>query len=193
VTAPHSSHLSPPRVRALDESQGRRATWLGLFFDLVFVVAVATLGRSGLGPIEVELDHTEIILVLSGTGQLEVDGGAPLELTPGRAARIDVGAHTRWMVDQEFTELWLYVETRAGLVVQVLERIEHHMSPKQRCITQPHRSADIAQANQSSHGSTYDPRPSHLGVRKADRPQNILVPACREGLRGTSSTAAEGV
>jgi uncharacterized cupin superfamily protein len=66
-------------------------------------------GRSGLGPIEVELDHTEIILVLSGTGQLEVDGGAPLELTPGRAARIDVGAHTRWMVDQEFTELWLYV------------------------------------------------------------------------------------
>jgi uncharacterized cupin superfamily protein len=66
-------------------------------------------GRSGLGPIEVELDHTEIILVLSGTGQLEVDGGAPLELTPGRAARIDAGAHTRWMVDQEFTELWLYV------------------------------------------------------------------------------------
>ncbi len=109
MTAPHSSHLSPPRVRALDESQGRRATWLGLFFDLVFVVAVATLGRSGLGPIEVELDHTEIILVLSGTGQLEVDGGAPLELTPGRAARIDVGAHTRWMVDQDFTELWLYV------------------------------------------------------------------------------------
>jgi uncharacterized cupin superfamily protein len=76
-------------------------------------------GRSGLGPIEVELDRTEIILVLSGTGQLEVDGGAPLELTPGRAARIDVGAHTRWMVDQEFTELWLYMfETRAGLVVQ---------------------------------------------------------------------------
>jgi uncharacterized cupin superfamily protein len=66
-------------------------------------------GLSGLGPIEVELQHTEIILVLSGTGQLEVDGGAPLELTPGRAARIDVGAHTRWMVDQEFTELWLYV------------------------------------------------------------------------------------
>lgn len=66
-------------------------------------------GQSGLGPIEVELHHTEIILVLSGTGQLEVDGGAPLELTPGTAARIDVGAHTRWMVDQEFTELWLYV------------------------------------------------------------------------------------
>ena len=66
-------------------------------------------GPSGLGPFEVDLDHTEIILVLSGTGQLEVDDAAPLELTPGRAARIDAGAQTRWMVDQEFTELWLYV------------------------------------------------------------------------------------
>ena len=46
---------------------------------------------------------------MSGTGQLEVDGGSPLGLAPGRAARIEVGAHTRWMVDQEFIELWLYV------------------------------------------------------------------------------------
>jgi uncharacterized cupin superfamily protein len=66
-------------------------------------------GRSGLGPIEVDLDHTEIILVLSGTGQLEVDDAAPLELSPGRAVRIGAGARTRWMVDQEFTELWLYL------------------------------------------------------------------------------------
>jgi len=66
-------------------------------------------GPSGLGPFEVDLEHTEIILVLSGTGQLEVDDGAPVTLTPGRAARIEVGAHTRWAVDDEFTELWLYV------------------------------------------------------------------------------------
>ncbi|MEP6760923.1 MAG: cupin domain-containing protein [Sporichthyaceae bacterium] len=66
-------------------------------------------GRSGLGPIEVDLDHTEIILVLSGTGQLEVDDAAPLKLTAGRAVRIDAGARTRWVVDQEFSELWLYV------------------------------------------------------------------------------------
>ena len=66
-------------------------------------------GRSGLGPIDVELHHTEIILVLSGTGQLEVDDGAPLKLGTGRAVRIGAGARTRWMVDQEFTELWLYV------------------------------------------------------------------------------------
>ena len=56
-------------------------------------------GRSGLGPIEVDLDHTEIILVLSGTGQLEVDDAAPLLSTSGRAVRIDAGARTRWMVD----------------------------------------------------------------------------------------------
>ena len=66
-------------------------------------------GRSGLGPIEVDLDHTEIILVLSGSGQLEVDDGEPLKLTTGRAVRIVAGARTRWVVDQEFTELWLYV------------------------------------------------------------------------------------
>jgi uncharacterized cupin superfamily protein len=66
-------------------------------------------GRSGLGPIDVDLDHTEIILVLSGTGQLEVDNAAPLKLTTGRAVRIGAGARTRWVVDQEFSELWLYV------------------------------------------------------------------------------------
>ena len=66
-------------------------------------------GPSALGPFEVDLKHTEIVLVLSGNGQLEVDGGAQVELTPGRAARIDVGAHTQWTVDHEFTEFWLSV------------------------------------------------------------------------------------
>ena len=66
-------------------------------------------GPSGLGPFEVDLEHTEIILVLSGTGQLEVDHEAQVELTAGQAARIAVGAHTRWKVDEDFTELWLYV------------------------------------------------------------------------------------
>jgi uncharacterized cupin superfamily protein len=66
-------------------------------------------GPNGTGPFEVDLEHTEIILVLSGTGRLEVDDEAQVELAPGRAARIDVGARTRWVVDQEFTELWLYV------------------------------------------------------------------------------------
>ena len=66
-------------------------------------------GRAGPGPIEVDLDHTEVVLVLAGTGQLEVDGGPPLELNPGRAMRIGTGSHTRWTVSDDFSELWLYV------------------------------------------------------------------------------------
>jgi low temperature requirement protein LtrA len=35
----------PPRLRTLGDDETRRSTWLELFFDLVFVVAVAQLGR----------------------------------------------------------------------------------------------------------------------------------------------------
>jgi uncharacterized cupin superfamily protein len=65
-------------------------------------------GRVGLGPVEVHLEHTEIVLVLSGTGQLEVDGGPPLHLAAGRAVRIAAGSHTRWLVSDDFSELWVY-------------------------------------------------------------------------------------
>jgi low temperature requirement protein LtrA len=34
----------PPRLRTLETEEDRRATWLELFFDLVFVVAIAELG-----------------------------------------------------------------------------------------------------------------------------------------------------
>jgi low temperature requirement protein LtrA len=40
-----SRFLDPPRLRVLDMEEERRATWLELFFDLVFVVAVAELGE----------------------------------------------------------------------------------------------------------------------------------------------------
>jgi len=36
--------LSPPRLRTLDAESDRSATWLELFYDLAFVVAVAVLG-----------------------------------------------------------------------------------------------------------------------------------------------------
>lgn len=42
-----SRFLEPPRLRTIDaDLEQRRATWLELFFDLVFVVAVANLGSS---------------------------------------------------------------------------------------------------------------------------------------------------
>jgi low temperature requirement protein LtrA len=41
-----SRFLDPPRLRVLEtDEEERRATWLELFFDLVFVVAVAELGE----------------------------------------------------------------------------------------------------------------------------------------------------
>jgi low temperature requirement protein LtrA len=42
-----SRFLDPPRLRTVEEGfEERHATWLELFFDLVFVVAVAELGQS---------------------------------------------------------------------------------------------------------------------------------------------------
>ncbi len=47
VTEPRSRLLAPPRLRTLgDVEDDRRATWLELFFDLVFVVAVAQLSNA---------------------------------------------------------------------------------------------------------------------------------------------------
>jgi low temperature requirement protein LtrA len=44
--------LLPPRLRTLEDGEGRRASYLELFFDLVFVVAIAQLAH------ELELDHS---------------------------------------------------------------------------------------------------------------------------------------
>jgi low temperature requirement protein LtrA len=47
VTEPRSRLLAPPRLRTLEDVEDdRRATWLELFFDLVFVVAVAQLSNA---------------------------------------------------------------------------------------------------------------------------------------------------
>jgi low temperature requirement protein LtrA len=47
VAESRSRLLDPPRIRTLDaEEDVRRATWLELFFDLVFVVAVAQLANA---------------------------------------------------------------------------------------------------------------------------------------------------
>ncbi len=36
--------IRPPRLRTVEDGEGRHATWTELFYDLVFVVAVAALG-----------------------------------------------------------------------------------------------------------------------------------------------------
>jgi low temperature requirement protein LtrA len=37
--------ITPPRLRTVEQAEGRSATWLELFYDLVFVVVVAVLGE----------------------------------------------------------------------------------------------------------------------------------------------------
>jgi low temperature requirement protein LtrA len=50
---PRERWLVPPRLRTIaDESDERRATWLELFFDLVFVVAIAELSH------QLTVDHS---------------------------------------------------------------------------------------------------------------------------------------
>jgi uncharacterized cupin superfamily protein len=59
-------------------------------------------------PFEVPLDHDETIYVLSGTGDLQVNDGPPLHMTPGFTTTIPAGSLTRWTVDEEFSEVWIY-------------------------------------------------------------------------------------
>jgi uncharacterized cupin superfamily protein len=59
-------------------------------------------------PIEVVLQAHESVIVLTGSGRLEVDGEAMVELKPGVMVSLSAGAHTRWVVDEEFSEFWVY-------------------------------------------------------------------------------------
>jgi len=58
--------------------------------------------------IEVKLVADETLLVLEGSGQLQVDGGPSLELRPGDMVSVQKGARTRWVVDAAFREFWVY-------------------------------------------------------------------------------------
>ena len=58
--------------------------------------------------IDVKLVADETLLVLDGSGQLQVDGGPTLELRPGDMVSLQKGARTRWVVDAAFREFWVY-------------------------------------------------------------------------------------
>jgi len=62
--------------------------------------------------IEIELVADETLLVLEGSGQLQVDSGPTLELSPGDMVSLQKGARTKWVVDAGFREFWVY--TRYG-------------------------------------------------------------------------------
>ncbi|HEY2373551.1 MAG TPA: cupin domain-containing protein [Gaiellaceae bacterium] len=58
--------------------------------------------------IEYELAADETLVVLEGSGELRVNDGAPIELRPGIIVSLSRGCRTRWIVDGDFRELWIY-------------------------------------------------------------------------------------
>jgi uncharacterized cupin superfamily protein len=58
--------------------------------------------------VEYELEADETLIVVAGTGELRVDGGAPIELRAGVAVSLSRGARLHWRVDADFRELWVY-------------------------------------------------------------------------------------
>ena len=63
-----------------------------------------TAGRT----IELESVAHETVLVLAGTGTLQVDGGPVIELAAGDMISMAKGARTTWVVDADFKEFWVY-------------------------------------------------------------------------------------
>jgi uncharacterized cupin superfamily protein len=58
--------------------------------------------------VSVDLVWHETVLVLEGSGQLEIEGGPTLELRPGIMVSLPKGARTRWVVSEDFKEFWVY-------------------------------------------------------------------------------------
>lgn len=58
--------------------------------------------------IEYRLDADETLAVLRGSGEVSVDGGEPIPLRPGVVVTLPRGSRLRWVVDDEFRELWIY-------------------------------------------------------------------------------------
>jgi uncharacterized cupin superfamily protein len=58
--------------------------------------------------IEYELDAEETLVVLRGSGDLRVDGGAAIELRAGVVISLPRGCRLSWRVDADFRELWIY-------------------------------------------------------------------------------------
>ena len=62
--------LRPPQLRTLDDQGERHATWLELFFDLVFVISIAEVVHT--------LEDYRSAEFQSFLGGIEAEGGQPL-------------------------------------------------------------------------------------------------------------------
>jgi len=70
-------------------------------------------GETAGQPIELELVAHETVLVLAGTGTLQVNGGPVIELAAGDMISMPKGAQTTWVVDPDFKEFWVYSDPGA--------------------------------------------------------------------------------
>ncbi len=61
-------------------------------------------------PVRWTLPARETILVLQGSGHIEIEGGPTLDLKPGAIASLPGGAVTTWHVTPDFKELWVLGE-----------------------------------------------------------------------------------
>jgi quercetin dioxygenase-like cupin family protein len=58
-------------------------------------------------PVEWVLPSDEVLLILDGRAEIEVEDGPRLSLAAGDLARLPKGAVTRWRLETPFTELWV--------------------------------------------------------------------------------------
>ena len=79
-----------------------------LHSDDAVQVGIWRPGTTANTTIEVVLQARETLLVLSGTARLQVNDEPPRDLRPGTILTIPQGARTRWVVDDAFSELWIY-------------------------------------------------------------------------------------
>ncbi|HVQ88380.1 MAG TPA: cupin domain-containing protein [Actinomycetes bacterium] len=56
------------------------------------------------------LPQTEVLLVLEGEVQIEIEGGPTLEMKPGDMASLPKGAVTRWSFKLPFKEMWVLAD-----------------------------------------------------------------------------------
>ena len=61
-------------------------------------------------PVRWTLPARETILVLQGSGHIEIEGGPTLELNPGAIASLPGGATTTWHITPDFKEFWVLGE-----------------------------------------------------------------------------------
>lgn len=65
-------------------------------------------GATANASVDFVLEARETLVVISGNASLQVNDDPPCDLRPGSIVTLPRGARTRWVVDDAFSELWIY-------------------------------------------------------------------------------------